>query len=588
MTTVSLTCEAMITLLESLDENSIIGVDTEGTNIELDYRDGRGYGTGISIAVRFGGILCGYYPYRHPSDNLSGDEQARLNRCITTFPGWIAFHNAKHDLVALRTLGINYQGKFYCTLLMAHLLNEVLPYSKKLNGCVKYYLGEGKEKDDAVVKAYVAALGGEWHKVPANIMAPYAEHDAVLHLELAEKLEPLVFKEISREYWNERQKFIRCIIKMEGRGIRIDVPLCNRMAAIGEIQMAETNELLSYNLASPDDQYKLFIEDLGLPVIRRGKPSKKHPTGRPSFDKKVMEEYEEILEHRSNDSTAATVLTYRGWSKAVSSNYKPYVALLSPDGRLRCNYKLHGTKTGRSSCENPNLHQIPRSGEKPWNGKLKSAFIPMKGYSLVEADYAQLEFRLAAAYGHEHGLIEIFNDESRDLFTEMAKTLGETRFDTKTLTYAIQFGAGGAKIGRMLGRSEEEGKEIKDNWYRNYSGIKKVSARASSVCKSKGKVQLWSGRFRHFMYPKEESHKAFNSVIQGGATDIINKVTVRLGEEVDNDEECRMLLMIHDSIVFEIRDDVLEDYKKKIKYIMEDIQPDFGIKFRVDIHTFGE
>ena len=567
----------------------VISIDTEGTSVELDYRDGRGYGIGLSIAVRFGGVFAGYYPYRHPEDNLESDAQHALAACILRYKGWVAFHNAKFDLVSLKTLGIDYKGKFYCTMLLAHLLNENLPYSKSLNGCVDYYLGEGKKKDDSLVKTFVAGLGGEWHMIPAKVMAPYATHDAVLTLELAEKLIPLVFAEVPREYWEHKQKFIRLVIAMEGRGVRIDVDLCNRMTAVGEIQMSETTELLGYNLSSPTDQYKLFIEDLKLPVIKRGKPSKVHPDGRPSFDKKVMEEYETILAARDNDKTADTLLTYRGWQKAVSSNYKPYVTLLSPDGRLRCNYKLHGTKTGRSSCEKPNLQQIPRSGVKSWNGSMKSAFIPMEGYTLVEADYSQLEFRLGAAYGKEQKLIDIFNDPTRDVFNEMVTELVTfDRYQCKTMTYTIQFGGGGQRLSNVFGVSLEYGRAIRDAWFKAYPGIKLVSDRANKICKQRKKVQLWTGRYRHFMYPSDEGHKAFNSVIQGGAADIFNAVGVRLHEEVDDEVLCRMLLMIHDSYCFEIRNDVLEEYKKKIVYVMEDIEPDFGVQFRVDIHEFGK
>jgi DNA polymerase I-like protein with 3'-5' exonuclease and polymerase domains len=111
-----------------------------------------------------------------------------------------------------------------------------------------------------------------------------------------------------------------------------------------------------------------------------------------------MEQYDEILSH-SDDKRAQLVLEFRGWQKAVSSLYKPATELVSIDGRIRPNFKAHGTKTGRLSCESPNLQQIPRSGTKPWNGDAKQTFIPELGFKLVEFDYSQLEFRLAAAYG---------------------------------------------------------------------------------------------------------------------------------------------------------------------------------------------
>src|SRR5258708_14765821 len=118
------------------------------------------------------------------------------------------------------------------------------------------------------------------------------------------------------------------------------------------------------------------------------------------FDKYAMEEYELLLAASDNE-TAGLVLEYRGWFKTVSSNYKAYLDLLSPDGFLRPNYKVHGTRTRRLSCEKPNLQQIPRSTPKRWNGNLKKAFVARRGYTLSELYYVQLEFRHAAGYSRD-------------------------------------------------------------------------------------------------------------------------------------------------------------------------------------------
>ena len=583
-----LACDEVIAFLNAMGPDDVVAIDTEGTNIEWDYRDGRGWGTGISLAFRFGSILAGgYYAFRHPDGNLDHVQQERLKAAIENFQGWFVFHNAKHDLVALATLGIKYKGKFFDTLLLCHLLNETLPYSKTLNGCVQHYLGKDEAKDDSELKAVVAALGGRWDLVPYFIMAPYAIHDAGLTYRLFEYIRPRVFSEISLEYWDSRQKIVRVFVKMEGRGVRVDTALCMRMIAIGETQMAEVLELLGLNHSSPKDQYKLFVEKLGLPIL---KSSKK--TGKPSFDKEVMEQYEEILNNRETlDDTATLVLTYRGWQKAVSSNYKPYVELLSPDGRLRPNYKLHGTKTGRKSCEKPNLQQIPRVSDKPWNGHMKSAFIAEDGYELWEFDYSQLEFRLGAAYAAQFQsdlpLIEIFSDPERDVFTEMSKLENWPRQKIKTRTYTIQFGGGVNRLKTVFGVSEGAAFEIREKFFAQYPGFKKVMDMASSKVRTKSKLQLWSGRYRHFMYGADEAHKGFNAVIQGGAADIMDMVMIRLSEEVDNEQECRMLLQVHDSVLFEIRKDVVDKYKPLIKQIMEDVKPDFGVRFQVDGKLWG-
>jgi DNA polymerase-1 len=582
-----LTCDEICSYLEALGEDAIVACDTEGTNIEWDYRDGRGYGTGISLAFRFGEVLGGYYPFRHPSGNISDAESYRLRNALRNFKGWLIFHNAKHDLVALSTLGIKYTGKFYDTMLLCHLLNETLPYEKSLNGCVQYYLGADEAKDDSVLKAMVAGLQGRWDLVDQQFMAPYAIHDAVLTLRLFEAIGPVVFKEISAEYWEHKQRVVRVFVKMEGRGVRIDTALCERQIAIGETQMAEIIEILGLNPGSPKDQYELFVDRLGLPVHKRSKK-----TNKPSFDKEVMEYYEAILENRDNlDETASLVLAYRGWQKAVSSNYKPYVNLLSPDGRLRPNYKLHGTRTGRSSCEKPNLQQIPRVSDKPWNGKLKDAFIPEDGYTLWEFDYSQLEFRLGAAYAAQYQpdlpLIQIFNDRERDVFTEMAILENWDRQKIKTRTYTIQFGGGANRLKDVFSVTHEEGERIRNDFLTNYPGFGTVMRMASRKVRSKGKLQLWSGRYRHFMFPDSEAHKGFNAVIQGGAADIVNGVLVNLSDTVDNEDECRMLLTVHDSVVMEIKNGLEDKYIPRIVQVMEDVKPDFGVKFYVDYKKWG-
>lgn len=588
-----LSCDEVCAFLEGMDENAVVACDTEGTNIEWDYRDGTGYGTGISIAFRFGQVLGGYYPFRHPSDNISEQEAYRLRNALRNFKGWLVFHNAKHDLVALKTLGIDYKGKFYDTLLLCHLLNEEIPYVKSLNGCAKHYLGVGSQKDDAALKTVLAALNQQWHLVPANIMGPYATHDAALTLGLFEKIEGRVFAEVPREYWDHKQDFVRVIIAMESRGVRIDTKLCTRQTAVGETQMEEIKELLGLNPGSGKDLQKLLIDKLGLPIVKPTKGTAKLPREewKPSFDKDAMAEYDQMLEFRE-DPTATLVLGYRGWQKAVSSNYKPYVLLLSPDGRLRPNYKLHGTKTGRMSCEKPNLQQIPRISAKPWHGGMKQAFIPEEGYSLWEFDYSQLEFRLGAAYAAQYQpdlpLIEIFNDPTRDVFTEMSTLENWDRQKIKTRTYTIQFGGGANRLKNVFGVSLEEGRAIREKFFATYPGFKSVMDKASSKARTKGKLQLWSGRYRHFLYPDDEAHKAFNAAIQGGAADIMNGVMVRLHKEVDDPIECRMLLQVHDSVVWEIKNGCEDEYLPRIREIMEDIRPDFGVKFKVDCHRWGQ
>lgn len=380
--------------------------------------------------------------------------------------------------------------------------------------------------------------------------------------------------------WQHKQDFMRTVIEMERLGIGVDVDLCNSMAKKGEEQMRLIKKALKADPGKRGDLEELLLRRLNLPVV------KKTPAGKPGFDKFAMEEYEEILSQKE-DKTAQLILAFRGWQKSVSSNYKPYVDLLSPDGRLRPNYKLHGTRTGRMSCEKPNLQQIPKEGTKPWNGKMKECFKPAPGYKLVEFDYSQLELRLATAYTKDESLMTVFS-EGRDIFTEMSKGLGMSRQETKGLVYSIQYGAGIRRISNIFGVSGGEAKRIIDNFYSTYPGFRTMSNACERIVLSKGSLRLISGRRRHFQYPRDEARKSFNSLIQGGAADLVERAMVRLHKRIVNDE-CRMLLQVHDSVIFEIKEDKVFEYGPKILATLRDHEnPDLEeVAFDCDGHWLG-
>lgn len=566
-------------LYTEMEDKPLVACDTE-TNAQ-EIRDGRGYLTGISLSFKFGVQWTMYLPFRHPEDNLSHKQKERVRYWFQRFAdkgGWLIFHNAKFDLVSLKTAGIDYQGHFYDTMIICHLLDENL-FSKKLEFCVRKYCPDidGKKNTEAF-NALIKYQG--WGGISFINMREYAEQDAYITYRLFEARWADFCKEDLHAVWDHKQKFMRLLIKMESRGIKIDKEVSLHEAQRGTTRLEELTKELKINPNSGKDLERILINELKLPVIKRTKQ------GKPSFNKEAMEVYDQILERQDSD-LAKKVKEYRGWSKTVGSNYRAYLRLISPDGRLRPNYKLHGTRTGRLSCEEPNLQQIPRSSSNDWNGKLKQAFIPEDGYELWEFDFSQLELRLGSAYAKEAKLKEIFADSNRDVFTEMSVDLGFSRQDTKTLVYSIQYGAGITRISAVFGVSDERARQIKAKYQATYPGFVKVENMAKAKCVSLGKIKLWSGRYRHFIDRRNDAHKAFNSVIQGGAADIMERQMLRMYEEFDNDDTCRMLLTVHDSVVWEIHKDCVEDLVPKIKALMADVMPDFQVKFAVDAKKWG-
>lgn len=580
-----LSTESGVGLLAKIQANAKwVAIDTETTI--SDFRAGEGTVRGISLAYEVGGTVISFYlPVGHYTTegfNENVDLQAigpYIQEILDTKN--VIFHNAQFDLMILEYLGFDTSRcEFFCTMVLVHLINENL-IDKGLDYCSKHYLndpGKQKSKEFTDIVKYAG-----WDFLPASIMAPYASWDANMTYRLYWHIQPTVKSENLGSTWLRKRAMIRVLIKMGKRGIKIDVPLAKEMEARGYEEMVriQTDKLGGRSPGKRKDLEEMLWTELKLPVIRHEK------TNQPTFDKNAMAEYEQLLETIGDESDLARhIIEWRGWQKATTAYYKPYQQRVSSDGRLRCNYKLHGTKTGRLSSAEPNLQQIPKETEKPWNGDLKKCFIPETGYQLWEFDYSQLELRLATAFAKIPSLLEIFSDPSRDIFTEMSKALGMSRPDTKTLVYAIQYGAGATHLAKVFRVSYSVAKERIETFYGNYPEFRQLAQRASMIALREKKLKIWSGRYRHFDNPKMQAHKAFNSFIQGGAADIVETQMVRLDRELVN-EECRMLLQVHDSLIFEVKSEQTGLYLPQIKSIMEDVKPDFGVVFRVDTHKFG-
>ena len=566
--------------IDSLERTPHAALDTE-TTID-DLRDGRGYCLGSSLSFPHNtelqrGRISTYLPFRHSLGNNYGkSELAKLKQVIEK-KDLLIFHNASMTCSLCVLLGSIIQGPFYDTMLMAHMVNENWP-SKALDWLTVNVLGAPGKLREPAFKDFVKKFG--WNALPSNLAFEYAVHDADMTLDLFDFLLPL-FREqgFDGDLWQTEQDWVRLIMKIEQHGIKINQHLCKLEIERGKNRMAEiVEELGGLNPSSRLDLERLLLLELSLPVMRYT------PNNQPSFDKKAMEAYELLLSDLGDNKTASSVLEFRGYQKTVGSNYNSYMSLLSPDGRLRPRFKIHGTGTGRLSCEKPALQQIPRVSDKPWNGRLHDAFIPQSGFGLWELDYSQLELRLASAYAKEKRLLDVFNSEDdRDIFSEMAKDLGFARHDTKTLTYMILYTAGVDKISKVFKVSNTRAKDIRSNFYRTYPGFQRITNMASAVAARQKFIKYWTGRRRHFDH-KDESYKAFNAAIQGGAFEIVKRRMLAIDKEMP---DLRMLLQIHDSIVVEIPVGQENDVLPRIQEIMEDVPADFGVKFKVEIKKWG-
>jgi DNA polymerase-1 len=458
------------------------------------------------------------------------------------------------------------------------MLNENSPWEKSLEACAQKYIKKGKVGKDAVVN-YAKAFG--WSALPVKLIAPYACGDAEVTLELWEKVWPLFQKKFGDEaldLWQWELDMNNALFQMESKGVAVDQKFCRQYQAIATIEMEQIENELGFAPSKTTALSAFLFGELNLPILEYT------PGGKPAMTKKVMEDYERILSG-IGDHRAQLVLDYRGWQKATSSFYTPFQRIADQANRIHCNYKQHGTSTGRLSCAEPNLQQIPRQSDKAWNGRIRTAFLPNEGFKLVGFDYSQLELRLAAAYGQEQWLIEEFGKEEADPFTALAERISTDRFTAKTFTYGVMYGAGLEKTAKILGKHVDDIEGDYRTFLSSIPGIMAAKRLSENKARQRGYIRYWTGRRRHLI--PDDSYKAWNALLQGGAAEVVKRVLVQVGQEVC-DIDCRLLLQIHDELVFEIKEDVVTDYSKKIVEVMEALPSStFNMPFQVSPKEWG-
>lgn len=510
-----------------------------------------------------------YIPVGHKS--FMGSTPRNLEVPSDLFTGVscpIIAHNMKFDYVTLKRSGINLPtNNLWCTLMMAVYVDEKnkgKDAGHDLDLVLRKYLGENKKKIEA--KA-MAAFG--WVNTPPEYMAVYAEADCQplpkLYTVLRPKLSDLIV-----QLWEEADRdFMLCLGEIETQGIPIDRLLCENLNQKCLIRMNEIREELGFDPAKPSQLHPKLFRDppfgLGL------KPASQTPHGKPQ----VTLEWLQGVGH----PLTALVYEYRKTAKQQSSYFSSYLDLTTRDDpRLHPNFKQHGTETGRLSCEDPNLQQIPREEYK--DAEVKKLFLPEPGKQLWEVDFRTIEYRLQAVYANDKKLIDLFEAEG-DFHQLVADDLSEKlgfkfpRQQAKTVNYLMSYGGGKQVLAKALGTSVSTAQSIHAAYRASYPLIFDKAEEARIAAESNNlEISMWSGRVRHFAYPSE-CHKSFNAVVQGGAMEIVKRSMLKLRNAGFN-----MSNQVHDSVWLNVEN---EKEVQEAQNIMEDWTKDFfGLSFRTD------
>ena len=253
----------------------------------------------------------------------------------------------------------------------------------------------------------------------------------------------------------------------------------------------------------------------------------------------------------------------------MSTWYDGFLEKVDDQGRLHPTFNQTGTVTGRLSCSNPNMQQIPRDHDR-----VKALFKAPAGYELWEFDFSQIELRLAAVYAQEEDLLNAFR-EGNDIHQSVADRLGISRFAAKTINFAILYGAGVRKLSEQLNTTAKRADEFLSSYRAEYPRLAFVANQATAAAEQNHFVRIWDGRRRHFKWPSE-AHKAFNSVIQGGAAQICKRAVINLADY-------QVVNTVHDSVWIELLAPVTTTHTKEIERVMSEwTEETFELLFTVD------
>ena len=578
-------------------KQGFLAVDTETSSLNAAAAEL----VGISMALG-PGKAC-YVPLRHGGAAVTGDGQSGLDFDAapeTTSPQ-IPFDKAIGILKPLfedpSVLKIGHNLKYDSHVLLRPLNGGIHLTPVDDTMCLSYVLDGGRVGghsmdylaghwlDHQTIK-YEDVCGKGAKQVPFGSLTPeaaldYAAEDADITLRLWQLLRPRLATEgVASVYERLERPLIPVLAQMENAGITVDPTILARMSndfatRMGVLQ-TEIHALADgeFNIASPKQLGEILFDRMGL------KGGKKSKTGAYSTSADILE----MLAAEGVD-IAQKVLDWRQLAKLKSTYADALVESIHPEtGRVHTSFSMVGASTGRLSSSDPNVQNIPiRTAE---GRQIRTAFVAAPGCKLISADYSQIELRLVAHVAGESSMIEAFRD-GVDIHARTASEVfgipldamdGETRRRAKAINFGIIYGISGFGLARQLGIGQGEARDYIAAYFENFPGIRTYMDSIKTEARETGYVETLFGRRIHIngIASSNQAQRGFaerqaiNAPIQGSAADIIKRAMVRLPPAMQNAGiDARMLLQVHDELIFEIEDHLADAAVSVITAVME-------------------
>ncbi|MFM5840582.1 DNA polymerase I [Aeromonas rivipollensis] len=560
--------------LAQLKAAPLFAFDTETTS--LDYMEARV--VGVSFAIEPG--KAAYVPFGHdylgaPTQLTEQQVLGKLKPLLEDPARLKVGQNLKYDRNVLKNHGIDLQGIAYDTMLESYVLNSTAS-RHDMDSLARKYLGV-----DTISFEEIAGKGAKqltFNQIELEQAAPYAAEDADITLRLHQTLwgELSKLPTLSKVFTEIELPLLPVLARMELLGTTIDPKLLHQQSQEIEVRLAElerqAHELAGqeFNLSSPKQLGEILFVKLGLPIL------KKTPKGAPSTAEEVLAELAETYD------LPRLLMEHRGLAKLKSTYTDKLPLMIKPQtGRVHTSYHQAVAATGRLSSTDPNLQNIPVRNEQ--GRRIRQAFIPSAGYKLVAADYSQIELRIMAHLSGDQGLLTAFA-EGKDIHkATAAEVFGvaldavttDMRRSAKAINFGLIYGMSAFGLAKQLGIGRAEAQKYMDLYFERYPGVLEYMERTRQQAEAQGYVETLFGRrlylpdikSRNAGLRKGAERAAINAPMQGTAADIIKRAMIAVDGWIRGitDGSIHMLMQVHDELVFEIREEKLEEYIALIK-----------------------
>ena len=486
-------------------------------------------------------------------------------------------HNIKYDKIVLSNIGINL-SPVDDTMLLSYVL-DAGKFRHNLDDLAKIYLDHETIKYKDVVG--VGKKEKTFDEVVINDAYIYAAEDSDITFQLYKILKKRIISEkILSVYENIEKPLIKVIAKMEKEGIKIDVKQLTNLGSTFQKKLLKIEKeifklsKIEFNIASPKQLGEILFDKLGFKGGKKGKSG--------AYSTSV-----DVLENLSYDGhkIADFLLEWRQISKLINTYIESLINEVNKKTlRIHTSYSMASTNTGRLSSTNPNLQNIPIRTDE--GKKIRNTFISEKGFKLVSLDYSQIELRLLAHIGKVEDLkraleqnIDVHKKTASQIFNVKLEDVDDDlRRKAKTINYGIIYGISAFGLAKQLKIQRSEADLILKEYFKNYKGILNYIDEITNFCKKNGFVKTLFGRKCYIdgINNKNPNMRNFairaavNAPIQGSAADIIKKAMINIDKFLQEKKtKSKMILQVHDELLFEMYESEINYLSKEIKKIME-------------------